>query len=111
MVRTDRSPASHKGRGNEQAPELERSRLAQVCRVQRHSRIADKRSPRNWWNSSRAWNTTDEDTSIMITASLHTKAEVQQAARAAVIAYRAGFHQEAAILWRACVSAYLEKIK
>ncbi|MFM4716426.1 hypothetical protein ACEUD2_14040 [Aeromonas veronii] len=47
----------------------------------------------------------------MITVSLHTKAEVQQAARAAVIAYRAGFHQEAAILWRACVSAYLEKIK
>lgn len=47
----------------------------------------------------------------MITASLHTKAEVQQAARAAVIAYRAGFHQEAAILWRAAIYAYLEKIK
>ncbi|MFQ2339650.1 hypothetical protein, partial [Aeromonas dhakensis] len=35
----------------------------------------------------------------------------QQAARAAVIAYRAGFQQEAAILWRAAIFAYLEQIK
>lgn len=35
----------------------------------------------------------------------------QQAAQAAVMAYRAGFHQEAAILWRAAISACLEARK
>ncbi|MCY9822479.1 hypothetical protein [Aeromonas media] len=47
----------------------------------------------------------------MNTLIIPTKAAAQQAGRAAVIAYRAGFHQEAAILWRAAISAYLEQSK
>ncbi|WP_270674791.1 MULTISPECIES: hypothetical protein [unclassified Aeromonas] len=40
----------------------------------------------------------------MNTTSLPAIRAAQQAGRAAVIAYRAGFHQEAAILWRAAIS-------
>ncbi|MFM5318611.1 hypothetical protein ACET9O_02890 [Aeromonas caviae] len=47
----------------------------------------------------------------MNTTSLPAKSAAQQAARAAVIAYRAGFQQEAAILWRAAICAYLENNK
>lgn len=43
----------------------------------------------------------------MNTASLSpAKSAINQAARAAVVAYRAGFHQEAAILWRAAIAAW-----
>lgn len=51
------------------------------------------------------------EVSIMNTRIVTTRTAAQQAAQAAVIAYRAGFHQEAAILWRAAVSAYMEQMK
>lgn len=47
----------------------------------------------------------------MNTRIVTNRTPAQQAAQAAVIAYRAGFHQEAAILWRAAVSAYMEQMK
>lgn len=42
----------------------------------------------------------------MNTTSLPTKAAAQQAGRAAITLYRAGFHLEAAIVWRAALSTW-----
>lgn len=47
----------------------------------------------------------------MNVTSLSHSTPYQQAAKAAVIAYRAGFHQEASLLWRAAISAYMEQAK
>ncbi|MFM5035760.1 hypothetical protein [Aeromonas veronii] len=43
----------------------------------------------------------------MNTRIVTNRTPAQQAAQAAVMAYRAGFHQEAAILWRAAVASLL----
>ena len=45
----------------------------------------------------------------MNTRIVTNRTPAQQAAQAAVMAYRAGFHQEAAILWRAAIASWFEK--